>query len=117
MNFDEATISGQHLDISYSDVSIQSPEQVNLTVGDRSINLFLDPNHFPVEVDGTRVNLCMVYDEGRELMTVQSIEPGGDVFYGHGAVKRESSMEVFEMSEYQKTVAFLYLLGDVLHGS
>lgn len=116
MDFTESTISGKHLDLSYGDLTIESPEHVNLAVGDRSVDLFLSPNDFPITLDGQRINLCMLYGDESEEMTVQRIDTSGNSFYGHGAaVETEASMEVYEMTDYQKTVAFLYLLGDVMN--
>lgn len=117
MDLQDAQITGQHLDLSYSDLQIQSAEDVNLAVGDRSVDLFLDPNHFPLTIEGQRINLCMLYGDSAEEMTVQRINTNSNgAFYGHGAaVGREASMEVYEMNDYQKTVAFLYLLGQVMN--
>lgn len=104
MTFEDATIKGQHLDFSYADLEIQSPEHVNLAVGDRSVNFFLNPNDFPITVAGERINLCMLYGDNNEEMTVQRVDADGG-----------ASMDVYSMDDYQKTITFLYLLGKVLN--
>lgn len=111
----DTLITDQQLDISYSEVTIKKPDAVTFVVGDGTVELFLETDFFPLYIDGEKINLSMTYRADSELMVVQRVERGGDVFYGHGDVVAEEAVETFEMNTYQKHIAFLYLLGVVLN--
>lgn len=93
------------LTMSYGDLHVGNGS-VNIAAGDRSVDFFLSPNHFPLRIAGESINLWMLYGDKEEQMAVQRLDNSG------GSVK-EAKLDVYDMTDYQKTVAFLYLLGVV----
>lgn len=65
--------------------------------------MFLRPAYFPLEIEGELIDLTMSYATSFEKMTVLSMTNG---------VKE--SMQVVNMTDYQKMVAFCYLIGKVM---
>lgn len=94
----------ESLAISFADVSPQSTNGSNIIVGSRNIDFFFDPNNFPVECDGDVINLYMKWTDSSTNMTVQIVE-------GREPVTKERSIDVSEMEDWQKSIAFLYLIG------
>lgn len=103
----------QNVIISYDELSVDDASKVRIEAGDYSTEMFLDPNHFPMRIDGDKINVKLLYGHNEQEMTVQrapdSYSPAGYT----GSWSDEASMETIEMDEYQRTIAFLYLVGKV----
>lgn len=108
MSFDD--IDAGIINIDYSAVHVG--ERTNLAIGDRVITPFLAGLDFPIPVGEHYYSLRMTYGRAFERMHVSRIRP--DWRAGADDTIDESSMNVFELDEYQKFIAFLYLLAKVM---
>lgn len=106
----------QQVLLSYEELSVNISEGVVVVeVGNRTADMFLDPNHFPMRIDGEKINVKLLYGTEKEELTVQAA-PESYVSAGpHDNWNVEASMETIEMDKYQQMVAFLYLVGKVMN--
>lgn len=102
----------KQLSLSYAEIQVQDPSTVDLAVGSRGFDLFLDPDFFPLSIGENNIDLVMKYGTDSEEMTVQLLGPV--VVSDAKHVVSESSMDVINLTDDQKMVAFLYLLGDII---
>lgn len=123
ISYNDSTLDGSNIELSFADLQVKNAEPgvngrtasayetVNIAVGERSVDLFLDPNHFPIPVEDTLVNVRMQYSGESTVMNVESVEQ-------HHISEYETleyySVEVTDCTEYQQMVAFLYLIGVLL---
>lgn len=104
----------QQLLLSYDELSIGDPSRIQIAAANHSTDMFLDPGYFPLQLDDDKINVKLLYGEDEAEMTVQLAPDSYKPQNYSGLWCREASMETVEMDEYQRTIAFLYLVGKVL---
>lgn len=112
--WDHASIE-QHVILSYDELSVEDASQVRIEAGDYSTEMFLDPNHFPMRIDGDKINVKLLYGPDEQELTVQRASASYSPTGISDSWGDEASMETMGMTTYQRTVAFLYLVGKVLN--
>lgn len=95
--------SSSELTLSFGDVELQSKEAANICVGERNVDLFFNPNNFPILCGDTAIDMGMRWTEDSDTMTVKRIDSGGVDWF--------ATMDVTEMTGYQRTITLLYLVG------
>lgn len=112
---EQGSLSQQEVSLSFADIELQSTEAANIVVGERSIDFFFDPNNFPTSYDGDTINMEMRWTEDSQEMVVQRIQRDRSPLYSaDSCVASSVSIDVNKMNGFQKTVAFLYLIGKVM---
>lgn len=95
--------ANEKLSLDYGSIETADSETTAILVGDRVGEIFIDPAYFPMNINGNRINLAVEYGESTEIFTVT------------GSVEKSAETDVYDMTDYQKTVTLLYLIGEVLH--
>lgn len=113
---EDGSLRQADVQLSFGDIELASTQAANVVVGDRSIDFFFDPNNFPTSYDGDTINMEMRWTEDSETMVIQRLQRNSNSLYSADSrVASSASIDVGEMNDFQKTVAFLYLVGEVMN--
>jgi len=96
--------STSDLTISHGDIKLKSTDATNIAIGERSVDFFFDPNNFPLYCDGEKITISMCWGTEDDILTVERC----------GADSEVETIAVTNMTDYQRTIAFLYLIGKVM---
>lgn len=105
----DSTVSSQFVELNFGTIYIEDETAANIVVGERSIDLFHSPDTFPMVIGDVRINLLRQYGDATETMVLHRYE-------GQELDKPEAtaSIDTMDMTDYQQSVAFLYLVGKVM---